>query len=278
MPVRLSLFADMIKGRTWSPATLDELGGVEGIGVAFLEESFGRREANPQHRRHRTPAEAVLKALLPEHGGNLRGQVRSGTNLVNAAGYRQSPAEFADLVPVLDSELRLITPTDPEGRPVPAAGPPETGEKYYQLSHDFLVPSLRDWLTAEEKRTGGAGQGSRWPSAPPNGRPARSSDTFLPRGNGCTSLRECPRGSGRRTNAGIDANRPPAANSLHSALYFEGMLLAGWGIWEANGYIQGKRLSDNVCTADASELPAVPQERTAAVSAWAFLGSSKLPI
>ena len=46
--VRLALFADMMKGKPWTPATLREVGGTEGVGVTFLEETFsccGRRSS-----------------------------------------------------------------------------------------------------------------------------------------------------------------------------------------------------------------------------------------
>ena len=50
--VRLALFAEMVKGRTWNLTTLDEIGGAEGVGATFLEEMFCSRSANPQHRLH----------------------------------------------------------------------------------------------------------------------------------------------------------------------------------------------------------------------------------
>ena len=40
--VRLALFAEMVKGKPWTPATLKEVGGTEGVGVTFLEETFSR--------------------------------------------------------------------------------------------------------------------------------------------------------------------------------------------------------------------------------------------
>ena len=40
MPVRLALFAEMIKGKPWTPATLRDVGGMDGVGAKFLEESF----------------------------------------------------------------------------------------------------------------------------------------------------------------------------------------------------------------------------------------------
>ena len=41
--------------------------------------------------------------------------MRSEGELQEAAAYADRPREFADLIHILDNELRLITPTDPEG-------------------------------------------------------------------------------------------------------------------------------------------------------------------
>ena len=41
--------------------------------------------------------------------------MRSEAELREASGYAGRPGDFDDLVRILDSELRLITPTDPEG-------------------------------------------------------------------------------------------------------------------------------------------------------------------
>ena len=56
--VRLALFAEMVKGKPWTPATLREVGGTEGVGVAFLEETFSSPKpirsidcTRKQHRR-----------------------------------------------------------------------------------------------------------------------------------------------------------------------------------------------------------------------------------
>ena len=57
--VRLALFAEMVKGKPWTPATLREVGGTEGVGVTFLEETFSSPQANPKHRLHQEAAQAV---------------------------------------------------------------------------------------------------------------------------------------------------------------------------------------------------------------------------
>ena len=41
--------------------------------------------------------------------------MRSEAELREASGYADRPPDFGDLVRVLDHELRLIAPTDPEG-------------------------------------------------------------------------------------------------------------------------------------------------------------------
>jgi formylglycine-generating enzyme required for sulfatase activity len=152
--VRLALFADMIKGKVWTPATLKEVGGTEGVGVTFLEETFSATNAPPEHRLHQKAARAVLKALLPESGTDIKGHMRSCAELLEASGYANRPRDFDDLVRILDSEIRLITPTDPEGSDDGSVHPNATaGQQYYQLTHDYLVHSLRDWLTRKQKET-----------------------------------------------------------------------------------------------------------------------------
>ena len=114
--VRLALFAEMMKGKPWTPATLKEVGGTEGVGVTFLEDTFSSPTANPKHRFHQKAARAVLKSLLPESGTDIKGHMRSYAELLEASGYGSRPKDFDDLIRILDGEIRLITPTDPEGK------------------------------------------------------------------------------------------------------------------------------------------------------------------
>jgi len=150
--VRLALFAEMVKGKPWTPATLREVGGTEGVGVTFLEETFSTPQANPKHRLHQKAAQAVLKSLLPETGTDIKGQMRSERELQEAGTYTDRPREFADLLHILDNELRLITPTDPEGSG-DDRNADKSGGRYYQLTHDYLVHSLRNWLTRKQRET-----------------------------------------------------------------------------------------------------------------------------
>jgi serine/threonine protein kinase len=158
IPVRLALFGEMFRGKTWSVAALKEVGGTQGIGVAFLEEMLGEHAGKPGHRVHQKAARAVLQSLLPEPGREIKGQKRSYQELLEASGYAANPREFAELLRLLDAELRLITPSDPL---LPSTAEPSRSMdsdearrlKHYQLSHDYLIQPLRHWLSAKQRAT-----------------------------------------------------------------------------------------------------------------------------
>ncbi len=159
--VRLVLFAEMIKSKPWSLATLKELGGAEGIGVAFLDETFAAASAPPQHRYHQAAARSVLAVLLPESGTDIKGNLRTVEQLRAASGYAAKPQAFEELLRILDGQLRLITPVDVEESGQPAVGGGQTAQaeagqsprRSYQLTHDFLVAPLGAWLTRKQRET-----------------------------------------------------------------------------------------------------------------------------
>ena len=182
--VRLSLFADMLKLRPWTVASLEGMGGVSGVGVTFLEETFNAKTAPPAHRVHEAAIRKILKTLLPEAGSDIKGGMRSVRALRKAAGYANDSGnstdsrQFDEVIRILDTELRIVTPTDPDGESqsqsqsrttVPSrdttreeSSPtdqpdPRLGQscdvRFYQLTHDYLVPSLREWLTRKQRET-----------------------------------------------------------------------------------------------------------------------------
>ncbi|MFM9964256.1 MAG: protein kinase domain-containing protein [Planctomycetaceae bacterium] len=163
--VRLTLFAEMMKSKPWTPATLRAIGGVTGVGVTFLEETFSAKTAKIAYRTHEVAVRGVLKALLPELGTDIKGHQVPRDVLLQASGYAQRPGDFELLLHILDRDLRLITQVDAEGergREGEGEGdnnlsvspsPPPPLSLSYQLAHDYLVPSIRDWLTKKQKET-----------------------------------------------------------------------------------------------------------------------------
>src|SRR5271157_4628134 len=146
IPVRLALFFETFKSREWTTKTLQDIGDAEGVGVTFLEKTFNSENADPRHRSHQEAAQLVLEALLPESGTEIKRPRRSWRELLDASGYASRPKLFDKLLRILDKELFLITPINQGGR-LESDGGQATGsvERYYQLTHDYLVPSLREW-------------------------------------------------------------------------------------------------------------------------------------
>lgn len=159
--VRLAVFAEMMKSRDWTPTALREVGGIEGVGVTFLEETFSSRHALIQHRQHQEAARGLLGSLLPISGTDIKGTMSSTDALRIASGYESRPREFEQLLQMLDKSLRLITPVDAdllnsadsESRTSDSSPRNTSAGTHYQLTHDFLVPSLRDWLTQKQRES-----------------------------------------------------------------------------------------------------------------------------
>jgi formylglycine-generating enzyme required for sulfatase activity len=165
--VRLALFADMVKAKAWVPETLDAIGGTQGVGFSFLKDTFGAQATNPKYRMQKEAAMEVLKALMPSVGSDIKGHRRSYEELLDGSIYAKKKASFDDLLRILDSELRLITPSeklDTQGEDNASSqqqsnleneseGSRPGGERLYQLTHDYLVPSLRNWLVHEQGGT-----------------------------------------------------------------------------------------------------------------------------
>jgi formylglycine-generating enzyme required for sulfatase activity len=256
--VRLALFAEMVKGKPWTPATLREVGGTAGVGVTFLEETFSASTAPPQHRLHQKAAQAVLKALLPETGTDIKGHMRSREDLLEASGYGSRPRDFEALLHILDGELRLITPTEPEGV-APEGQSSRAGERYYQLTHDYLVHSLRDWLTRKQKETRRgraelllADRAAVWNARPEN----RQLPSWWEWANVrlFTRKRDWTPPQEKMLRK---ATRYHAVRGLAVALV---LALLGWGGYEGHGGLQARALRDRLLDAHTTDVPAIVQD------------------
>jgi serine/threonine protein kinase/formylglycine-generating enzyme required for sulfatase activity len=258
--VRLALFAEMMKGRAWTRAALKEVGGTEGVGAHFLEDTFFSPTANPKHRLHQKAARSVLKALLPESGMDIKGSMRSHAELQQVSGYGSRPRDFDELLRILDGELRLLTPTDPEGvESDNSTVMPATGEKYYQLSHDYLVLSLRDWLTRKQKETrrGRAellltDRASVW-----NARPENRQLPSLGQWMQIRWLTQKKNWTRSQRKMMARASRYQAVRGLVVAIV---LALIGWGVYEGHGVLKAYDLRDRLLVANTNEVPSIVQE------------------
>ncbi|MBM4074346.1 MAG: hypothetical protein FJ267_01720, partial [Planctomycetes bacterium] len=155
IPVQLALFFEMVKDKPWIPKTLKEFGGFSGIGVRFLEETFSSRSTVHIHRFQSEPARAVLAQLI--HGSDaIKGAMRSESELLAASGLEKDQPALDRLLNTLDVDLRLITSTAPENLETANSAQSSSlpkRERYFHLTHDYLVPALREWLTRKQRET-----------------------------------------------------------------------------------------------------------------------------
>ena len=271
--VRLALLAEMLKGRAWDLATLTQVGGAEGLGVTFLEETFCSASAPAAHRYHQEAAQAVLSALLPPATTNIRGNRQPSEVLRATSGYAERPSDFADLIHILDKEVRLITPAvgdeediDAAARQIPKAGP---SPQNYQLTHDYLVPSLRDWLTRKQRdtRRGRAAlrlteRTAQW-SAKPENRHLPSLVEFI---NISLWTRRRDWNEAQRKVM----KKAQRFHSSRAAMTIITLAMLAWGVFESYGRIQVQ----NLLTTDAANLPIA----VGRLSPWQLWARSQLQV
>ncbi len=259
--VRLALFAEMMKGKAWTPASLKAVGGTEGVGVTFLEETFSAATAPPEHRYHQKAARADLKILLPETGSDIKGHMRSYAELLEASGYGSRPKDFDDLIRILDNEIRLITPTDPEGKDAISDSVFRTqpGQKYYQLTHDYLVHSIGEWLTRKQKETRRgraelllADRAAVWNARPEN----RQLPSLV---QWCTIRWWTPKRNWT-TQQKMMMAKAARYHAMRSFLLAMALALVGWGAYEGNGALKAHALRDRLLDANTNEVPVIVQD------------------
>ena len=153
VPVHLTLFAEMVKSREWTSSTLRTLGGSTGIGARFLNESFSASYAPVSQRSHEDGARRILQALLPDLGTEIKARRRARTDLQSLSGYKDDRSQFDQLMTILESELKLVSATQSHDHSRSELSVDKTEVSSYQLSHDFLVPSIREWLTAKQRES-----------------------------------------------------------------------------------------------------------------------------
>jgi eukaryotic-like serine/threonine-protein kinase len=288
IPVQLALFAEMMKGRAWTPASLKAVGGTEGVGVTFLEETFSSATAPPEHRYHQKAARATLQILLPETGSDIKGHMRSYAELLEASGYGSRTKDFDDLIRLLDNEIRLITPTDPEGvvgdewrvaggntdgsaalstigsmaaghGETPGLIPSSPATRYYQLTHDYLVHSLREWLTRKQKETRRgraelllADRAAVWNARPENRQLPALVQWFT------------IRWWTRKKNWTPPQQKMMAKAGRYHVVRGLSLLavlaLVGWGAYEGHGTLKAHALRDRLLDANTNEVPTVVED------------------
>lgn len=160
IPVKLAMFVEMMRHRPWTPSTLETVGGFEGLGFSFLEETFSSKHSSAENRYHEDGVKRILSGLLPRATSNIRQSIQNLVQLKEISGYTNRPEEeFQNLIDLLDRKLRLISPAE-----TMVAGSAEHAQSTaqansiqsasgYKLAHDYLIPSIRHWTTHKQTQT-----------------------------------------------------------------------------------------------------------------------------
>ncbi len=159
-PVQLAVLSEMIKDKPWNVATLQSLGGVEGLGVAFLEERLAGLNAHPLLRAELPVVRRILTEMLPVDDTVIKPPACSQSALLDRLSGIASDDLIRRLLNLLDTEVRLITPTSSASASLPNSGTGSTlgssiSDPAYQLTHDYLVPTTRKWLESLDSGTRG---------------------------------------------------------------------------------------------------------------------------
>ena len=138
-PVDLALFTEMLKTREWKPSVLESISCLEVLGERFLDDISERlsKDARFDGVKVGEALSGILAALLPSCGSELKGASKTRDELV---ATQEAPSKQTKLLlEALDREERVIAPAD--------------SADSYQLSHDVLVPAVRNWLRQDLQRT-----------------------------------------------------------------------------------------------------------------------------
>ena len=154
-PVQIALLSEMIKDKPWTTSTLRNLGGIQGLGVSFLEERLNGASAHPILRSNLPIVRQVLQMMLPNDEAIIKPPACTQSVLLGQLEGIASEEMLCRLLQLLDTEVRLITPTSNAsvlGSTASASGS-TTADPAYQLTHDYLVPTTRKWLASNDSET-----------------------------------------------------------------------------------------------------------------------------
>jgi len=151
--VALALYAEMVKDRPWTLATLEGAGDLKEVGRTFLERSFGPSSGR---RVHEKAARKVLESLLPPANVKIINRRRTRDELLQASGYAAWPEKFAELLKILTDDLPLVMEVevdeDEDEGDRQTRESPELAPVQYRITHEFLVDPLRAWLEDEDRK------------------------------------------------------------------------------------------------------------------------------
>jgi formylglycine-generating enzyme required for sulfatase activity len=140
--------------------------------------------------------------------------------------------------------------------------PLQAGAKYYQLTHDYLVPSLRDWLTRKQKETPRgraelllADRAAMWNARPENRQLPSLLEWLKIR---CLTQKKNWTPPQRRMMG--KATQHYMVRELVILVIAVALALFAWAGYEGHGRLQAQALRDRLHNANTNEVPTIVQD------------------
>ena len=168
--MQLVLFAELVRDKTWDASTLGKIGGKDGIGETLLESTLSNARSNRKFNSQVDLVKTILAELLPQVGSPIRENSVSLIDLSKAVERRPDDPEFQSAISLLETDLKLITAVEfqvadvdeylDNGNSVGKDEETKTTDHVatyncvnYQLTHDYLVSPIRNWLVRKSKES-----------------------------------------------------------------------------------------------------------------------------
>ena len=146
--VKLSLFSDLVRDRDWDRQTLDSFGNLTDLGISFLDQNLGTGASHPVARNQSRAIQEILEALLVSRFAQIKGGAVGANRLAAVCGLKRQSYEFSEIIDYMENQLRVISRVEYD------EVPGENNSKVaFQLTHDFLVPSVRQWMDDQKRST-----------------------------------------------------------------------------------------------------------------------------
>jgi formylglycine-generating enzyme required for sulfatase activity len=135
----------------------------------------------------------------------------------------------------------------------------EAGQKYYQLTHDYLVPSLRDWLTRKQKETRRgraelllADRAAVW-----NARPENRQLPSLLQWSRIRWWTQKKNWTPPQKKMMAKAGRYHVVRGMAVVVV---LAVIGLGSWEGFGRLEGRRLRDRLLESTTADVPGIVKD------------------
>ena len=168
VPVQLSLFAEMVKDRPWTPAILKEVGGASGVGRRFLESTFDETTSPPNtgstSRRPKRSCAPCSRSRARHEGAHAL-----AAGAARCLGLRRPPPRFRSADPDPGRGAAAVDADRPP-RPGARGGPALPLDRSLPVDPRLSRPGPAAVARREGPQNAArAGRGSAWRTAPRSG-------------------------------------------------------------------------------------------------------------